>query len=96
MQREEFPYGYVTVEGTGVRTDRPQSLKQVPAVARRYLPEDAAQRFAEAEVRRSPSELALLTVRTDRWLTADLAQKGERQRGTASAPSAWDQETVAG
>jgi len=42
VQREEFPYRYVTVEGTVVGADRPPSAEQVLTIARRYLPEEAA------------------------------------------------------
>jgi hypothetical protein len=71
VQREEFPYKYVTVEGTVVQEDRPPSAEQMLAVAGRYLPEEAAQWFVEAELGRPSSELVLFTVRPDRWLTAD-------------------------
>jgi nitroimidazol reductase NimA-like FMN-containing flavoprotein (pyridoxamine 5'-phosphate oxidase superfamily) len=73
VQREEFPYRYVTVEGTVVREDRPPSAEQMLAVARRYLPEEAAQGFVEAELGHPESELVLFTVRPDRWLTADFS-----------------------
>jgi len=71
VQREEFPYKYVTVEGTVVGEDRPPSAEQMLAIARRYLPEEAAQWFVKAELERPSSELVLFTVRPDRWLTAD-------------------------
>ncbi len=73
VQREEFPYRYVTVEGTVVRVDRPPSAEQVLAVVRRYLPEEAAQAFVKAELERRTSEFVLFTVRPDRWLTFDFA-----------------------
>ena len=73
VQREEFPYRYVTVEGTVVGTDRPPSAEQMLAVARRYLPEEAAQGFVQAELEHPESELVLFTIRPDRWLTADFA-----------------------
>ena len=65
VQLAEFPYRYVTVEGTVVREDRPPSAEQMLAVARRYLPEEAAQGFVEAELGRPESELVLFTVRPD-------------------------------
>ena len=77
VQREEFPYRYVTVEGTVVREDRPPSAEQMLAVARRYLPEEAARGFVEAELGNPGSELVLFTVRPDRWLTADFSEEGE-------------------
>ena len=74
VQREEFPYKYVTVEGTVVQVDRPPSAEQMLAVARRYLPEEAAQGFVKAELQHPSSELVLFTIRPDRWLTADFAE----------------------
>lgn len=71
VQRQEFPYGYVTVEGTVVQTDRPPSAEQMLAIVRRYLPEEAARWFVEAELECPASELVLFTIRPDRWLTAD-------------------------
>jgi nitroimidazol reductase NimA-like FMN-containing flavoprotein (pyridoxamine 5'-phosphate oxidase superfamily) len=71
VQREEFPYKYVTVEGTVIRTDQPPSADQLLAVVRRYLPEEQAQGFVKSELERPGSELVLYTVRPDRWLTPD-------------------------
>lgn len=76
VQRQEFPYRYVTVEGTVVREDRPPSAEQMLAVARRYLPEEAARGFVEAELGSPGPELVLFTVRPDRWLTADFSEEG--------------------
>jgi uncharacterized protein len=75
VQHGEFPYKYVTVEGTVVGVDRPPSVGQMLAVARRYLPEDAARGFVEAELGRASGELVLFTVRPDRWLTADFSDE---------------------
>lgn len=75
VQREEYPYKYVTVEGTVVRTDQPPSAEQVLAVVRRYLPEDDAQAFAQAELAHPSSEFVLFTIRPDRWLTADFSDE---------------------
>ena len=75
VQREEFPYRYVTVEGTVVGADRPPSAEQMLAVARRYLPEEQAQWFVKAELEYPASEFVLFTVRPDRWLTFDFADE---------------------
>lgn len=75
VQREEFPYKYVTVEGTVVQIDQPPSIDQVLAIVRRYLPEDQAQAFATAEVERPESEFVLFTIRPDRWLSADFSRE---------------------
>jgi uncharacterized protein len=45
------------------------------AVARRYLPEEAAQGFVEAELENPEPELVLFTIRPDRWLTADFTDE---------------------
>jgi uncharacterized protein len=78
VQREEFPYRYVTVEGTVIGEERPPSAERMLAVARRYLPEEAAQAFVEAELEHSQSELVLFEVRPDRWLTFDFTEDDER------------------
>jgi uncharacterized protein len=75
VQREEFPYKYVTVEGTIIQEDRPPPAEQMLAVARRYLPEEAAQGFVEAELENPGPELVLFTIRPDRWLTADFTDE---------------------
>jgi uncharacterized protein len=73
IQREEFPYKYVTVEGTVVQADQPPSAEQMLAIVRRYLPEEAAQAFVTSEIARPGTALVLFTIRPDRWLTADFA-----------------------
>ncbi len=73
VQQEEFPYRYVTVEGTVVSEDRPPSAEQVLAVARRYMPEEHAQGFVEAEFAHPSGEFVLFTIRPDRWLSFDFA-----------------------
>jgi nitroimidazol reductase NimA-like FMN-containing flavoprotein (pyridoxamine 5'-phosphate oxidase superfamily) len=78
VQREEFPYKHVTVEGTVVQVDRPPSAEQMLAIARRYLPEEAARGFVKAELEHPSSELVLFTVRPDRWLTADFSEEDQR------------------
>ena len=78
VQREEFPYGYVTVEGTVVGEDRPPTEGQVLAVVRRYLPEEQARWFADSELRRPSSEFVLFTVRPDRWLSFDFSDEEDQ------------------
>ena len=77
VQREQFPYKYVTVEGTVVGEDRPPSTEQMLAVARRYLPEEQARGFVEAELGLPSNELVLFTVRPDRWLSFDFSEEDE-------------------
>jgi len=78
VQHEEFPYRYVTVEGTVVGEDRPPSAEQVLAVVRRYLPEEQAQWFVDSELRQASSEFVLFTVRPDRWLSFDFSDRDQR------------------
>lgn len=77
VQREEFPYKYVTVEGSVVGSHRPPSAEQMLAIAGRYLPEGAAQGFVEAELAQPGTGPVLFTVRPDRWLTFDFAEGDE-------------------
>ena len=77
VQREEFPYKYVTVEGSVVGSHRPPSAEQMLAIAGRYLPEVAAQGFVEAELAQPGTGPVLFTVRPDRWLTFDFAEEDE-------------------
>lgn len=74
VQREDFPYKYVTVEGAVIGTDRPPSAEQMLAVVQRYLPEDQARGFVEAELARPGTTLVLFTIRPDRWLAADFGE----------------------
>jgi nitroimidazol reductase NimA-like FMN-containing flavoprotein (pyridoxamine 5'-phosphate oxidase superfamily) len=73
VQHGEFPYKYVTVEGTVVQTDQPPSAEHMLAVVRRYLPEEQAQGFVKTELAQPSSELVLFTIRPDRWLSADFS-----------------------
>jgi hypothetical protein len=73
VQQAEFPYKYVTAEATVVKADRSPSFDQVHAVTGRYLPDDAARGFAEAEVASSAGTFVLFTARPDRWLSFDFA-----------------------
>jgi nitroimidazol reductase NimA-like FMN-containing flavoprotein (pyridoxamine 5'-phosphate oxidase superfamily) len=73
VQREEFPYKYVTVEGTVIGIDTPPAAEQMLAIVGRYLPEEATQGFVEAELGHPGSGPVLFTVRPDRWLTFDFA-----------------------
>ena len=75
VQRAEFPYKYVTVEGTVIGADRPPSAEQMLAIARRYLPEELALGFVHSELASPSAELVLFTIRPDRWLTADFDEE---------------------
>lgn len=75
VQREDFPYGYVTVEGSVVGEERPPSFEGALAVARRYIPEEQARGFVEAEIGHPAGEFVLFRVRPDRWLSFDFADE---------------------
>ena len=71
VQREEPPYKFVSISGTVVSTDSPPSSDQIFAIASRYMPEDAARWMASATAETRGYELILLTIRPDRWQSAD-------------------------
>src|SRR5215203_6265878 len=73
VQREQFPYKYVTVEGSVVGSSSSPSAEQMLAIVGRYLPEEAARGFVEAELGHPGPGPVLFTVRPDRWLTFDFA-----------------------
>jgi len=77
VQREEFPYKYVTVEGTVVETAQPPSAEQVLAIVRRYLPEEQAQGFVTGELGNPNTTLILYTIHPDRWLSFDFSPDEE-------------------
>src|SRR5215203_894062 len=73
VQREEFPYKYVTVEGS----DQPPSAEQMLAIAGRYLPEEAALGMVEAELGHPGSRPVHFTIRPVGWLTFDFGEEDE-------------------
>jgi hypothetical protein len=72
VQQPEFPYRYVSVECRIVAAGRPDA-DQVRAIASRYLPPDAAAGMAAGETSDPEATIVLLTVRPERWLTADFS-----------------------
>ncbi len=74
VQKEEFPYRYVTVEGTVVGEERPPSEEQVLAVVGRYLPEEQARWFARSELDHPTQEFVLFKIRPVRWLSFDFSE----------------------
>ena len=71
VQVDQFPYKYVSVEGTVVQADRPPTVDQMLAIVRRYLPEEQAQAFVQYEVDNPSDTLILFSIRPDRWLSTD-------------------------
>jgi uncharacterized protein len=56
-----------------VKADRAPGVAEVLAVTSRYLPEDVARGFAEAEIGNPAGTFVLFTARPDRWLSVDFA-----------------------
>jgi uncharacterized protein len=73
IQRETFPYAYVTIEGTIVQIDRAPTSERVLAIVRRYLPEEQAQGFVAAELDNPSGEFVLYSVRPDHWHSLDFS-----------------------
>jgi uncharacterized protein len=72
VQREEPPYQYVVVEGTVVDTTQPTPLEVREEIAVRYLGEEGGRAFVESM---KDTDSVLITVRPDRWLTADFSDE---------------------
>ncbi|WP_445187160.1 pyridoxamine 5'-phosphate oxidase [Pseudonocardia sp. Cha107L01] len=77
VQQPEYPYRYVTAEATVTGADRAPEVEQVLAVTSRYLPEDAARAFADAEITNPAGTFVLFTARPDRWLSFDFADEDQ-------------------
>ncbi|MFW6075158.1 MAG: pyridoxamine 5'-phosphate oxidase family protein [Chloroflexota bacterium] len=77
VQKEEFPYKYVTVEGTVIDTAEPPAEPEMLKIVRRYLPEEAARGMVRHELSIPDSELILYTVRPDRWSSMDFSESAE-------------------
>jgi nitroimidazol reductase NimA-like FMN-containing flavoprotein (pyridoxamine 5'-phosphate oxidase superfamily) len=73
IQRETFPYTYVTIEGSIVQIDRPPTAEQALAIVRRYLPEEQAQGFVAAELDNPSGQFVLFSVRPDHWHSLDFS-----------------------
>ena len=77
VQVDQYPYKYVSVEGTVVQADRPPTADQMLAIVRRYLPEEDAQGFVQYEVSNPSDTLILFSIRPDRWLSTDYSDEPE-------------------
>ena len=74
VQQEQPPYKYVTVEGPITVLDGAPTADQLLAITRRYLPEDDAQAYAAGSLADGGAGIEFLTIRPDRWLTADFTE----------------------
>lgn len=74
VQHPQWPYRYVTVECTVVRTDTPPSTEQILAVTGPFMPEEDARALAASEVDDPHSTMILYTARPDRWLAMDFGE----------------------
>ena len=71
VQREERPYKFVTIAAKLEKIDSPPTADQIFAIAKRYLPEDAARWMASADAATRGYELVVLTFRPERWQSED-------------------------
>ncbi|MEV8376911.1 pyridoxamine 5'-phosphate oxidase [Kribbella sp. NPDC056861] len=70
VQREQMPPAYVTVEAELVEVSTP-TPEQMLAIAGRYMPEEHAQGYVQAELGDPEHLVTLLTFRPTRWLSSD-------------------------
>jgi nitroimidazol reductase NimA-like FMN-containing flavoprotein (pyridoxamine 5'-phosphate oxidase superfamily) len=84
VQHSTPPYRYVTVEATVVEADRSPSAAQVHAITSRYLPEDMARGFAQAEASGTAGTFVLFTVRPTRWLSFDFGDDQDAETPAAT------------
>jgi hypothetical protein len=70
VQEEAWPAKYVTVEATLDSATRP-TVEQMLPIVRRYMPEEAAQGFAHAEVDDPDSTIVFFTFTPTRWFSGD-------------------------
>ncbi|RJO70804.1 pyridoxamine 5-phosphate oxidase [Nocardia panacis] len=70
VQREEWPYQYVVVEGTVIEVTTPTPAPVREAIAIRYLGEEGGREFARGK---DGVESVLFTIRPDRWISADFS-----------------------
>lgn len=71
VHRDQPPYRQVTVEGTIVDIARPADPVRQRQIALHYLTEAQADAFSEHA---DPADSVVLTVRPDRWFTADFGE----------------------
>jgi hypothetical protein len=76
IQEEQFPYKHVLVEGTVTSIDQPPAFEAPYEVARRYMPDEHARGFVEAEFGNPDSQFTLVTIRPDHWITQDFSKAG--------------------
>jgi nitroimidazol reductase NimA-like FMN-containing flavoprotein (pyridoxamine 5'-phosphate oxidase superfamily) len=75
VQRETYPYKYVSVEGEVVKVDQPPAAEDALAVVRRYLPEEVAQGVVARELEDPESVFVLYTVRPRHWRSFDFTEE---------------------
>jgi PPOX class probable F420-dependent enzyme len=68
VQDEQPPYRYVTAEGPAVFDETPPDYDEVLAIAKRYVSDDEAARYAESAVQ---GDTVLIRMTPERWLSTD-------------------------
>jgi PPOX class probable F420-dependent enzyme len=76
-QNESLPYRYVTVEGPVAIVREFDRVKEIDEVAYRYLGRELGEAYLAAEDSAS-GENVLVTIRPERWGSADFAKLGLR------------------
>jgi uncharacterized protein len=75
VQQPTHPYKYVTAECEITKTDRSPTAEEVVAIVGRYLPEDAARGFADAEINNPAGTFVVFSARPTRWLSFDFGEE---------------------
>ncbi|WP_191245737.1 pyridoxamine 5'-phosphate oxidase family protein [Amycolatopsis deserti] len=68
VQDENWPYKYVSVEGSVVANDEPPTREEALGIASRYLPEPDARNYVDGALGENS---LLVRVRPEKWLSND-------------------------
>jgi nitroimidazol reductase NimA-like FMN-containing flavoprotein (pyridoxamine 5'-phosphate oxidase superfamily) len=71
VQYEQWPYRYVTAEGTLAKVEQPPSREAIVKIVSRYLPADQAGAFADRELAQGGETFTLFSIEPTRWLSVD-------------------------
>ena len=74
VQDEQFPYKYVSAEATLVSIEQPPKFEGPYEIVRRYMPDEHARGFVEAELGLPESIFTLVTVKPTRWSSQDISK----------------------
>lgn len=77
VQDENFPYRYVRAECSLVSIDQPPTFDAAFRIAQRYMLDEDARGFVEAELELPDSLFTVITARPDRWDSQDISKETE-------------------